>query len=222
MRMRKLSEGGLKVLVQGLCRARIQKFVSESPCYRVRLERTEDRMLGAVAGRRGAAAFGAPEHRQAVGAGQDDPARAVDGRAERRRSGADGRSGRVEPDAEGARGAGAAGAGRADAAPDPRQPDAGERDRHPGGAVADPEPRARGDVEDPARLLPARAAAADQERAGRRRRPRRGDGGAAREDRRAPGCPTRRASRPKSRCGASTRCTPRAPRRACCAPTSSG
>jgi ATP-dependent Lon protease len=43
MRMRKLSEGGLKVLVQGLCRARIQKFVSESPCYRVRLDRSEDK-----------------------------------------------------------------------------------------------------------------------------------------------------------------------------------
>jgi len=28
MRMRKLSEGGLKILVQGLCRAKIQKFVS--------------------------------------------------------------------------------------------------------------------------------------------------------------------------------------------------
>ena len=46
MRMRKLSEGGLKVLVQGLCRARIQRFVSDSPCYRVRLERTEDKVLG--------------------------------------------------------------------------------------------------------------------------------------------------------------------------------
>jgi ATP-dependent Lon protease len=45
MRMRKLSEGGLKVLVQGLCRARIQKFVSDSPCYRVRIERTADRAL---------------------------------------------------------------------------------------------------------------------------------------------------------------------------------
>ncbi len=43
MRMRKLSEGGLKVLVQGLCRARIQKFLSESPCYRVRLDRGEDK-----------------------------------------------------------------------------------------------------------------------------------------------------------------------------------
>jgi ATP-dependent Lon protease len=45
MRMRKLSEGGLKVLVQGLCRARIQKFVSDSPCYRVRIERMDDRPL---------------------------------------------------------------------------------------------------------------------------------------------------------------------------------
>jgi ATP-dependent Lon protease len=45
MRMRKLSEGGLKVLVQGLCRARIQKVVSESPCYRVRIDRTADRAL---------------------------------------------------------------------------------------------------------------------------------------------------------------------------------
>src|SRR6478735_2254371 len=45
MRMRKLSEGGLKVLVQGLCRARIQRFVSETPCYRVRIDRTDDRVL---------------------------------------------------------------------------------------------------------------------------------------------------------------------------------
>jgi ATP-dependent Lon protease len=43
MRMRKLSEGGLKVLVQGLCRARIQKFVGESPYYRVRLDRSDDK-----------------------------------------------------------------------------------------------------------------------------------------------------------------------------------
>jgi ATP-dependent Lon protease len=50
MRMRKLSEGGLKVLVQGLCRARIQRFVSESPCYRVRLERTDDRVLARSVG----------------------------------------------------------------------------------------------------------------------------------------------------------------------------
>src|SRR4029077_7624119 len=42
---RKLSEGGLKVLVQGLCRARIQRFVSDNPCYRVRIDRPDDRVL---------------------------------------------------------------------------------------------------------------------------------------------------------------------------------
>jgi ATP-dependent Lon protease len=42
MRMRKLSEGGLKILVQGLCRAKIQRFVAENPCYRVRIERQDD------------------------------------------------------------------------------------------------------------------------------------------------------------------------------------
>jgi ATP-dependent Lon protease len=45
MRMRKLSEGGLKVLVQGLCRARIQRFISETPCYRVRIDRSNDKPL---------------------------------------------------------------------------------------------------------------------------------------------------------------------------------
>ncbi|HET6146906.1 MAG TPA: endopeptidase La [Polyangia bacterium] len=42
MRMRKLSEGGLKILVQGLCRAKIQRFVAETPCYRVRIDRADD------------------------------------------------------------------------------------------------------------------------------------------------------------------------------------
>jgi ATP-dependent Lon protease len=42
MRMRKLSDGGLKILVQGLCRARIQRFLTEQPSYRVRLDVFED------------------------------------------------------------------------------------------------------------------------------------------------------------------------------------
>jgi ATP-dependent Lon protease len=50
MRMRKLSEGGLKVLVQGLCRAKIQRFVSEAPCYRVRIDRADDRLQGRTVG----------------------------------------------------------------------------------------------------------------------------------------------------------------------------
>ena len=42
MRMRKLSDGGLKILIQGLCRARIQRFLAEQPSYRVRLDILEE------------------------------------------------------------------------------------------------------------------------------------------------------------------------------------
>jgi len=42
MRMRKLSEGGLKVLVQGLCRGRISRMVGDDPCFRARVERAAD------------------------------------------------------------------------------------------------------------------------------------------------------------------------------------
>jgi ATP-dependent Lon protease len=42
MRMRKLSDGGLKILVQGLCRARVQRFLAEQPSYKVRLDVFED------------------------------------------------------------------------------------------------------------------------------------------------------------------------------------
>ena len=41
MRMRKLSEGGFKVLVQGLCRARFSKVVSSTPFMRVKVERLD-------------------------------------------------------------------------------------------------------------------------------------------------------------------------------------
>src|SRR4051812_28829621 len=46
MRMRKLSDGGLKILVQGLCRARVQRFLAEQPSYRVRLDVFEDTTPG--------------------------------------------------------------------------------------------------------------------------------------------------------------------------------
>ncbi|MBN2573415.1 MAG: endopeptidase La, partial [Deltaproteobacteria bacterium] len=42
MRMRKLSDGGVKILVQGLCRARIERFLSDVPSYRVRLDVLEE------------------------------------------------------------------------------------------------------------------------------------------------------------------------------------
>jgi ATP-dependent Lon protease len=42
MRMRKLSDGGIKILVQGLCRARIQRFLTDVPNYKVRLDVLEE------------------------------------------------------------------------------------------------------------------------------------------------------------------------------------
>ncbi len=42
MRMRKLSDGGLKILIQGLCRARIQRFIAEQPSYKVRIDAFDD------------------------------------------------------------------------------------------------------------------------------------------------------------------------------------
>jgi ATP-dependent Lon protease len=42
MRMRKLSDGGIKILVQGLCRARIQRFLADVPNYKVRLDVLEE------------------------------------------------------------------------------------------------------------------------------------------------------------------------------------
>ena len=42
MRMRKLSDGRIKVLVQGLMRARIKTFEQKSPCYTVSVERVDE------------------------------------------------------------------------------------------------------------------------------------------------------------------------------------
>jgi ATP-dependent Lon protease len=42
MRMRKLSDGRIKVLVQGLMRARITGFVQNSPCFTVSVERVDE------------------------------------------------------------------------------------------------------------------------------------------------------------------------------------
>src|SRR3954468_19884115 len=46
MRMRKLSDGGLKILVQGLCRARVQPVMAEQRSYRGRLDVFEDATPG--------------------------------------------------------------------------------------------------------------------------------------------------------------------------------
>ncbi|MGZ3406471.1 MAG: endopeptidase La, partial [Polyangia bacterium] len=45
MRMRKLSDGRIKVLVQGLMRARILTFEQQAPCYTVTVERVDEQQL---------------------------------------------------------------------------------------------------------------------------------------------------------------------------------
>jgi ATP-dependent Lon protease len=42
MRMRKLTEGGLKIVVQGLCRATIEGFIAQQPSFNVRINRQDD------------------------------------------------------------------------------------------------------------------------------------------------------------------------------------
>ena len=42
MRMRKLPDGRLKILVQGLSKARITNFEQQFPFFKVRLEKVED------------------------------------------------------------------------------------------------------------------------------------------------------------------------------------
>jgi ATP-dependent Lon protease len=46
MRMRKLPDGRIKILTQGLCKANIQEFTQTQPYYRVKLNRIHDTALG--------------------------------------------------------------------------------------------------------------------------------------------------------------------------------
>src|SRR5690606_13300612 len=42
MRMRKLPDGRIKILTQGLCKARIEEFQQKDPFYEVKVSRTPD------------------------------------------------------------------------------------------------------------------------------------------------------------------------------------
>ena len=181
MRMRKLSEGGLKVLVQGLCRARIQKFVGEKPCYRVRLDRSDDKpparslgieaLLRSVRGNidklSGLGKTIQPELSMVVQS-VDDPGRMADLVASHLTLKVPEAQELLELDES---------VQRLTRVNQTLEKEIGILE-----VQSQIQNRAkRGDVEDPARLLPARAAAADQARARRQRRARRGDGGAARQ-----------------------------------------
>src|SRR5207302_1370818 len=48
LRMRKLSDGRMKILIQGLFRARVAEWQGKLPCHTVRVEQVPDRPAGAA------------------------------------------------------------------------------------------------------------------------------------------------------------------------------
>ena len=185
-KMFKLPDGSLRLIVQGLSRLALDDITATKPYLRARVRPA----ARGAAGRRPHRDRRAdaqhqdqlPESGLAVAAlvrGPADP-----GRHDQRARPA-GRLHRVQPDdtGDGGPSAGARDAGRAgaDGPPEP-DPDQGARGARAG--VEDPVAGAVGGGQEPARVLPARAAEGDPEGAGRRRRPDQGNRGAAAEDRR--------------------------------------
>ena len=183
--MFKLPDGSLRLIVQGLARVHIDAIVSTEPYLRGRVRQAEEtvRRRGPARDRRDAA-----EHQVELPAGRVAVAaalrRSADAGAEHHRARAAGRLHRVEPEHDHDRGeAGDARDARragADGEPEPR---ADQGARGPRAGVEDPVAGPVGGRQEPARLLPARAAEGHPARARRGRRPGQGDRGAAREDR---------------------------------------
>src|SRR4051812_44464924 len=48
MRMRKLPDGRIKILTQGLCKANIQEFTQTQPFYEVKIDRIPDENFGVI------------------------------------------------------------------------------------------------------------------------------------------------------------------------------
>ena len=192
-KMFKLSDGSLRLIVQGLARLRLERVVSAKPYLRAEVvaaaEGTSDD--GQARDRRAAA-----EHQGQLPAGRLAlPAalrRPPDAGPQHHRPGEARRLHRLEPDDH--HHAGQAGGARDARRPGPHgpaQPDPHQGARGPRARVEDPVAGAVGGRQEPARLLPARAAQGDPEGARRGRRPDEGDRGAAPRRSRRPGCRSR-------------------------------
>ncbi len=223
MRMRKLSEGGLKVLVQGLCRARIQKFVSESPCYRVRIDRTDDKPLVALASSLEALLRSVRQNIDKLsGLGKtiqpelsmvvqsvDDPGRMADLVASNLTLKVPEAQELLELDEP---------VQRLTRVNQTLEKEIGilEVQSQIQNSAREEMSKTQRDYYLREQLRQIKSELGDGDVHGEEMEELRAKVDAGRRS------PRRRASRPRSRCGASIRCTPRAPRRACCAPTSSG
>ena len=181
-KMIKLPDGTMRILVQGLQRVRVKEYVSEEPYLVARTEKIED-VVTRVQG------VGRPA-RQPAGRVQQDrragavPARgARDGRGQRRGARAAHLPHRQHHAHQGRGQAGAARGERRRAAHAQAHRHPHARARRPGAGLQDPERRARRDRQEPARVLPAPAAARHPAGARRDRRAGSGDQRAAPEGR---------------------------------------
>ena len=171
MRMLKLPDGRVKILVQGLAKARITEYVSDKPFYLVRTERQNDHAAaGRIPGDRGVDTDRPGTAGQGDRTGQADLARGDGHPGKHPGPRQPGRPDRQQSRPEGGRCTGAAGDQRS-----ARPPDQGQRAAQPGSRAAecpgqDPERGPRGDGQEPARVLPARADARHPAGTGRRRR----------------------------------------------------
>ena len=184
--MFKLPDGSLRLIVQGLARLRMDQVVARASPY---LRATVVAASEELSRRRQARDRRAPaQHQDQLPAGRVAVAAAVrrpaDARAQHLGPRQARRLHRLEPDDHRDRGeAGGARDARRARAHGPAEPDPDQGARGPRARVEDPVAGAVRGRQEPARVLPARAAEGDPEGAGRGRRPDEGDRGAPREDR---------------------------------------
>ncbi len=184
-KMFKLPDGSLRIIVQGLARVRLDEITATRPYLRGRVTEAPEVLEGQrpPRDRRAAAQHQGelPADRVAVAVDVGRPAGAG---VEHHRPGPARGLHRLGPRHDRHRDqAGSAADARRPRAARPAQPPADQGARGPRARLEDPEPGAVGSRQEPARLLPARAAQGDPEGARRRRRPDARDRGAAHQAR---------------------------------------
>ena len=224
MRMLKLPDGRIRLLVQGLSRARVDSVLSEEPYLKAKITRLEETPdgRGAAARARGPAAQRQAEPREVGLARQEHLARGHGHRRQPRRSGAPGRPGGVEPRPEARGRAEHPRVDRPDRAPAPGQRQPREGDHRADDAAGDLLPGARrdGQVRSASTTCASSSGRSSRSSARARRSPRSSTPTA----RSSPTRRSRRRPRPRSRSrsSASSAATPTRPRRRSSARTSTG
>ena len=174
MRMLKLPDGRLKILIQGVVKAKIVEFIEAKPAVRVRIDRIVESPMKEEVPRGGGADARFPGEDREDPVAQEHAGRDPDGHREHQQSRRARRPRGVEPAPEDRGGAIGARGGRPRREAEPGQQPPLPRAAAGGDAGEDPEPGEGGDVQEPAGIFPAGADEGDQAGAGRHRREVRG------------------------------------------------